>query len=161
MKRITLWLCTLLLTFIVSTLVLWAYEPNHQIIPSSKAISPVQSKLSGKMELEFLRFISNQFHVYAQYRVTNGSSEIVYYPGEATNSNWLMFIKRDGLVKPADNTSTLNSFGKQSLRPGDSFIYDVQIPEGKGAFEIGFAYEVGSEHDWHIVWSGKIEPPEK
>jgi len=73
----------------------------------------------------------------------------------------MTLTKQDGWVKPAENTSTGNNFGTQSLRPGDSFIYDVQIPGGKGAFEIGFAYEVGNEHVWDIAWSGKIELPAK
>jgi hypothetical protein len=163
MKRITLWLCTALLAFIVGVLMTWGYELAHPAIRSNKALNPnpVQSNLSGKMELEFIRFISNQIHVYAQYKVTNGSSEIVHYPGEATNSNWAMFTRQDGWVKPVEHITTGNLFGTQSLLPGDSIIYDAQVPEGKGPFEIGFAYEVGNEHVWDIAWSGKIELPAK
>ena len=88
----------------------------------------------------------------------NDSPETVRFPGYAENSNCLILIRRDGFIKPAANTWTSDGFGSQSLSPGDAAISDAQIPEGEGTFEVGFAYQVGEEHLWKIVWSGKIEP---
>lgn len=161
MKRITL--CLSLLTFIAGVLLALGSERIYLASHANQApsVHPAQSNLSGEMELEFIRFISNSEHTYAQFKVTNGSSETVRYPGYATNSNCAIFIKQDGLVKLGDNTWGTHNFGTQELLAGETFINDVRIPEGKGAFEIGFAYEVGADHLWKIVWSEKIELPAK
>ena len=161
MKRITL--RAALLTFIAGILISWSGERNYFAVRANQTPnSPrARSKLTGKLELEFIQFISNQYHTYAQLRVMNGRSETVRFPGYAKNSNCLIFIRRDIFIQPAASTQTINNFGAQSLSSGDSAIFDVQIPEGEGAFQVGFGYEVGAKHLWKIVWSGKIEPAAK
>jgi hypothetical protein len=94
-------------------------------------------------------------------KLTNGGSETMRYPGYATNSNCVIFIRQDGWVKPKSDIQTGNGFGTQSLLSGETIIFDTQLPDDKGAFEVGFAYEVGADHVWKILWSEKIAPPAK
>ena len=109
--------------------------------------------------IEFIRFISNAEHTYAQYRVTNFGTEPVRYPGFAVNSNCMILIKQGALIRQGPSTWGTHYFGTYSLRPGQTFVYDVQLPDAQEPFEIGFGYEIGAKHRWAIAWSKKIDYP--
>ena len=160
MKRLSV--CTSLLTFVAGLVISWGADQIQLTAYATQAHNAQRapSNLSGRLELEFIRLISNQYHTYAQLRITNGSSETVRFPGYAKNSNALLFIRHGILINPVPDTQSLNAFGTQSLLPGDTAIFDAQIPDDEQPFEVGFAYEVG-KHLWKIVWSGKIEPTVK
>ena len=161
MKRITLF-ASLVMFF--AGILMSSSDERIQFTVRAKQVPQTrraQSKLTGKVEMEFIRFISNQFHTYAQYRITNGSAETVHFPGFARNSNCLIFIRQGALVKQMKSTWGQIGFGSQSLFPGDAAISDIQVPDEDGPFEIGFGYEVGPKHRWDIAWSEKIEPAAK
>lgn len=163
MRRITIWFSTVILAFAAGLLITFGFGQFNFSVPATQSFSshPAPANLNGKMELKFIRFISNFEHTYAQYQVINGSPETVQYPGYASNSNSLIFIKQGGLITPGEISGSVHYFGIQSLLPGDTFISDVPLPEGKGSVKIGFAYEVEGDHNWEIAWSEEFELPGK
>ena len=109
--------------------------------------------------IEFMRFIRNSEHTYAQYKVTNFGAEPVRYPGFAVNTSCMILIRQGALIKAPPSIWGTHLFGNYSLAPGKTFVNDVQIPDEKEQFEIGFAYEIGAKRRWTIAWSGKVDYP--
>ena len=154
-------LCVAALAFVGSVLLTRSggqHHPTTHIDQASEA-GPAQPELSGRMELKFIQFIYNQYHAYAQLKVTNGGPETVRFPGYASNCNSVMFIRQGIWVKPVSSLQTDHGFGTQEMAVGKTVVFDVQSPDGNDPFEVGFAYEVGAEHEWKIVWSEKIQRP--
>ena len=125
----------------------------------AQGTTKARPKSNRGVVVEFMKFISNSEHTYAQFKVTNSGSETVRYPGFAVNANCMILIKQGALIKNPPSIWGTHLFGTYSLSPGGTFVSDVQIPEEKAPFEIGFGYEVGAKHRWTIAWSGEIDYP--
>src|SRR5260370_10631727 len=134
----------------------WITSPRVQ---AQKPRNSVRAQPHRRVVIEFMRFIQNSEHTYAQYRVTNFGSEPVRYPGFAVNSNCMILIRQGALIKAPPSIWGTHLFGTYSLMPGETFVNDVQIPDEEEQFEFGFAYEIGAKHCWTIAWSGKFDHP--
>jgi hypothetical protein len=130
-------------------------------LPNAAQNKPARRAQSARVAIavQFVRFISNAEHTYAQYKVTNRGTQAVRFPGSAVNANWLVVIKQGALIKQGPATWGTHLFGTYSLLPGTSIVYDVQLPDGDGTIQIGFGYESGPNHVWNIAWSEDIKTP--
>src|ERR1700680_2477081 len=113
----------------------WTTSPRVQ---AQKTKNSVPAQFHRAVVIEFIKFIRNSEHTFAQYGVNFGA-EPVRYPGFAVNSNCMILIRQDVLIKAPPSIWGTHLFGTYSLMPGKTFVYDVQIPNEEEQFEIGFA----------------------
>ena len=154
MSRVRLALTSIVLITGLSTVWIESLTVRAQKIRNSNP-----PKAQRGVVIEFIRFISNAENVYAQYRVTNFGPQPVRFPGFAGNSNCMVLFKQGALIRQTPATWGTHHFGTYSLMPGKTFVYDVQIPDTREPFEIGFGYEIGPRHRWVIAWSKTIDYP--
>ena len=121
--------------------------------------SPVVSKPGSHVEVEFLRFTNSERETYAEFQVSNGSSEAAYYWGYGRDSHCSDLVRHGRKVELASFCWCGTGLEEQLLRPGETAKFAVRVPDTKEAFEVGFDFRIGEGRLKRTFWSKKIERP--
>jgi hypothetical protein len=162
MKRVTFSLSIALLAFTTGVAItLGVYRTVGTVPMAEKALhsSPAVSKTGSHVEVEFLRFTSSEPDTFAEFQVSNGSSEAAYYWGYGKDSHCSDLIRHGRQVELASYCWCGTGLEEQLLNPGETAKFAVRIPDTKEAFEVGFDFGIGEERLKRTFWSKNIEWP--
>ncbi len=159
MKRLTLSLSLALLTFAAGVAMTWGYYQISSVFSAKKVVNSrlMESRLKGDLEVEFLRFTETEYGKYAEFEVTNGSSETAYYWGYSKDSHCSDLIRQGRKVEQVSFCWCGTGLEEQSLKTGERAKFGVRIPDNKEAFEVGFDFIAGKKRLKRTVWSKEVE----
>lgn len=150
--------------------VLLISQPNVVEIespPSSETIThPPPETLSAAppkpATAVFTRSYKNRYRlILAEFKVTNISSEPLYYAGAYSNRNWNRYysIRRGSELEESDRTCGTGMV-EQTLLPGKTVTFEVVVGEEPDRVQVGFDFFVGKERLEQTIWSDEVNASE-
>ncbi len=157
-------------------------DNSNSLIPNSTSIPAVSStperKLSNKIDIRFVRFVQGEREVEAEFEITNGTAENVYYSGFIKDSYAFPALKRDGKVVKDYRFRCGTGLTEQTLPSGETVFFRVskrevtyELTQGfwgetDKPTQIGFTFEIGNKPSIRIgdnpretFWSEEIKFP--
>jgi hypothetical protein len=185
MKRFSFLLGIGFLTFVVGVVSAWSFHRIFAPFSVDEEVSatlrwdvqqtvlPIITKqrLSGRLEIVSSRFSKIEGRPYAEFQLTNGNVEPVYYWGYGKNDTCGIKLKRGRRVKEIRLLCTCGTgLEERSLLPGESTTFQVDlwliqklIPDHQlntlptKEFKVGFDFLMGQARQSQTVWSGDIK----
>lgn len=132
-------------------------------------------ELSGNIEIRFVRFVQGEPNVEAEFEVTNGRAEDVYYSGYNKNNIAFPILKRGGKIVQDNRFRCGTGLVKQTLASGETVLirvsksevtYDpTSQEETDKPTQLGFSIFIGEhfielgERRKEIIWTEEIKFP--
>lgn len=161
MKRAVLYASVFALTFILGVGTTWGYRLVLQPVAASWwAFAANGADPSQGVSIRFANFSTNPYGVLAEYTVTNGGVETLYFTGYSKDAHCSYKINQQGIITQVHPCWCGTGLGQQELAPGVSATYQVSIHSVSGAFTVGFDFRVGWGRRDVTIWSDQAtEPP--
>jgi len=160
MKRLSFFCGVSLLTFVIGLVTVWGYSLLSKPPLAAYALpsSPVLSKPlpDGEVEIKFLRIEKIEYGSYAEFRIVNGGTEPLYYPGYSKDDHCSYKIRRKGSVEQKNPCWCGTGLEERALHPGESATYQTAVTGASGEFEVGFDFEVGQARRKQTIWCSDI-----
>lgn len=176
MKYISLRLTFALSTFFIDILLtaFWAfvYYPKAVIPPPIVVVSDNTIKHQEINQLEKPEINENGIDIEyswslmgvesldGDFYVKNNTGETIKYLANDFGQNSPFWIKQNGIVKEVrqsyDVSDAVDVVKEQELKPNESTIFSIPVPQNEKPFEAGFSFQIGSERREKIIWV-KIE----
>lgn len=160
MKRLGFFFSVFLLTFVTGFGIVWGYSllSTTALAVSAPPASPAlpKARLDGEVQIKFRRIEKTGYGSYAEFRIVNGGTEPLYYPGYSKDDHCSYKIRRGGRVGQRNPCWCGTGLGERALHPGESATYRVAVVRESGEFEVGFDFEAGKARSEQTIWCSDI-----
>lgn len=168
MKRISLRLFLTLLTFLIGVSVtafwMFLYHPksdfDSQSVIEHLTIETLTTQLdlpkpdNGEIEVKYAWSLIGVESLDGSFYVTNNTGETVRYSANNFGQNNPFWIKQNGKTQRVNLPYLvgIDAAKVQELKPNESTIFLIPVPQNDKPFEAGFNFLVGNERKEKIIW---------
>lgn len=166
MKHISLQLPSALLTFFIgiSFTTFWVFafyskavKPSPVLVAYNSIIEPHENN-KNDIDIEYAWSLMGVESLDGHFYVTNNTGETIRYLANNFGQSNPFWIKQNGRTKRVSLPYLvgIDAAKEQELKPNESTIFLISVPQNDKPFEVGFNFLVGIARKEKIVWV-KIE----
>jgi hypothetical protein len=168
MKRVSLRMTLTLSTFLVSISLtaFWAFEYPSKVVIASPILAASNSTIEyhqinqlnkpetneNDIDVEYAWSLMGVDSLDGHFYVTNNTDETIRYLANNFGQSNPFWIKQNGKTKRVNQPHLvgIDAAKEQELKPNESTIFLIPVPQNDKPFEAGFNFLVGTKEK--IVW---------
>ena len=162
MKHILIRLPSALLAFIIcfSLITFWVFVsysksvmPSPILVANNSTIEPHENN-ENDIDIEYAWSLMGVESLDGHFYVTNNTVETIKYLANNFGQSNPFWIKQNGKTERVDLPYLvgIDAAKERELKPNESTIFLIPVPQNDKPFEAGFNFLVGTERKEKIIW---------